>query len=173
MYRLSTSRVPGFADHKVSHLMRCNGTRQSTHVSTLRCVQEFCSARCSIHNTLISPQITSTPHPFITLSLTAVETSTTANYISSMAPPGVEAAVQSALANQQYDRIAAVLDAAELEVGYLGRFNMPGISMKRKNTDYHRVSCLSCLVLQSSNPNVLLQWPHALHILGLIYNQQL
>lgn len=27
--------------------------------------------------------------------------------------------------------------------------------------------------LQSSNPNVLLQWPHALHILGLIYNQQL
>lgn len=81
--------------------------------------------------------------------------------------------MQSALANQQYDRIAAVLDAAELEVGYLGRFNMPGISMKRKNTDYHRVSRLSCLVLQSSNPNVLLQWPHALHILGLIYNQQL
>lgn len=33
-----------------------------------------------------------------------------------MAPPAVDAAVQSALANQQYDRIAAILDAAELEV---------------------------------------------------------
>lgn len=32
--------------------------------------------------------------------------------------------------------------------------------------------CVS-LLPQSSNPNVLLQWPHALHILGLIYNQQL
>jgi hypothetical protein len=27
--------------------------------------------------------------------------------------------------------------------------------------------------LQSSNPDVLNQWPHALHLLGLIYNQQL
>lgn len=34
-----------------------------------------------------------------------------------MAPPAVDAAVQSALANQQYDRVAAILDAAELEVG--------------------------------------------------------
>lgn len=33
-----------------------------------------------------------------------------------MAPPAVDAAVQSALANQQYDRIAPILDAAELEV---------------------------------------------------------
>lgn len=33
-----------------------------------------------------------------------------------MVAPAVEAAVQSALANQQYDRIAAILDAAELEV---------------------------------------------------------
>jgi len=33
-----------------------------------------------------------------------------------MAPPAVDAAVQSALANQQYDRVSAILDAAELEV---------------------------------------------------------
>jgi hypothetical protein len=34
----------------------------------------------------------------------------------SMVPPAVDSAVQSALANQQYDRVAAILDAAELEV---------------------------------------------------------
>jgi hypothetical protein len=90
-----------------------------------------------------------------------------------MAPPGVEAAVQSALANQQYDRIAAILDAAELEVGYLGSHSMFGVLNQHHNIDQQRISRLSCLVLQSSNPNVLLQWPHALHILGLIYNQQL
>jgi hypothetical protein len=33
-----------------------------------------------------------------------------------MVPAAVDAAVQSALANQQYDRVAAILDAAELEV---------------------------------------------------------
>lgn len=38
----------------------------------------------------------------------------------------------------------------------------------------HPLPCCFCfMLLQSSNPNVLLQWPHALHILGLIYNQQL
>ncbi|WIA11913.1 hypothetical protein OEZ85_011997 [Tetradesmus obliquus] len=57
-----------------------------------------------------------------------------------MANPAVEAALQSALANQQYDSVAPILDAAELE---------------------------------SSNPDVLNQWPHTLHLLGLMYNQQL
>eukprot|EP00882_Tetradesmus_deserticola_P004600 GHRQ01004849.1.p1 GENE.GHRQ01004849.1~~GHRQ01004849.1.p1 ORF type:complete len:200 (+),score=88.16 GHRQ01004849.1:183-782(+) len=57
-----------------------------------------------------------------------------------MAHPAVEAALQSALANQQYDSVAPILDAAELE---------------------------------SSNPDVLNQWPHALHLLGHIYNEQL
>jgi hypothetical protein len=33
-----------------------------------------------------------------------------------MANPAVEAALQSALANQQYDSVAPILDAAELEV---------------------------------------------------------
>lgn len=33
-----------------------------------------------------------------------------------MVPPAVDSSVQSALANQQYDRVAAILDAAELEV---------------------------------------------------------
>ncbi|KAF8071113.1 rppH [Scenedesmus sp. PABB004] len=52
----------------------------------------------------------------------------------------VDAALQLALVNQQWDRVAPLLDAAELESG---------------------------------NPDVLNEWPHALHVLGLIYNQQL
>lgn len=86
-----------------------------------------------------------------------------------MVSPAVDAAVQSALANQQFDTIAAVLDAAELEVG-----NTAHQLLKSDDQASSSFCVLHVFVVsQSSNPNVLLQWPHALHMLGLIYNQQL
>jgi hypothetical protein len=91
-----------------------------------------------------------------------------------MLAPAVEAAVQSALANQQYDRIAAILDAAELEVILALR---SCAFTKRLRSCLMLCMCTHCVpcvcVLQSSNPNVLQEWPHAIHVLGLIYNQQL
>lgn len=93
-----------------------------------------------------------------------------------MVAPAVEAAVQSALANQQYGRIAAILDAAELEVK-LATCNCAAALSLRSGSNQSpcmRAHCLFCVcVSQSSNPNVLQEWPHAIHVLGLIYNQQL
>lgn len=86
-----------------------------------------------------------------------------------MANPAVEAALQSALANQQFDSVAPILDAAELEV----HITHPYQTMYSSRAMCRGLTLLLDVPLQSSNPDVLNQWPHTLHLLGLMYNQQL
>ncbi len=87
-----------------------------------------------------------------------------------MAAPASDA-LASALGNRQFDQIARLLDAMELEV-----WDQPQPVALRVCSEAHLwalVTCFALCALQSLNPAVLLEWPHALHLLGHMYNHSL
>jgi len=76
--------------------------------------------------------------------------------------------VSAVVSESRFDTIAVLLDTLELEVS---------ICVLSVLKIVHAVSNLlvSLSFRQSANPNVLADdsWPHALHLLGHIYNQDL
>jgi hypothetical protein len=91
------------------------------------------------------------------------------------------AALDEALREGRFESVAPILDAAELEVrsGTLSKARAPPQQQPHRTLGPNMLwtpplsSPLLSLPAQSPDPDVLLNWPHALHILGHIYNGNL
>ena len=75
----------------------------------------------------------------------------------------------AALQQGSFAEVAPILDRCELEVN---RRSWIG-SRAAARAERFALEAAAALPPQSGNPHVLLDWPHALHILGHLYNNNL
>lgn len=83
-------------------------------------------------------------------------------------------AVSSSLQERSYDQIASILDVCELEVlANAEGFWRGSLLLLEGHASITPRSNAPLLTPQSANPRVLEDWPHALHLLGHIFNKNL